>query len=102
MESDFEAVQRLFSSENGVAVRMDAILSPHLSADGAIAQRNQSLDQRTKRLQDDQVALDARMKVIEQRYLKQFTALDGLLSQLQSTSLYLGQQLANLPKIGKE
>lgn len=102
MESDFQAVQRLFSSESGVAVRMDAILSPHLSADGAIAQRNQSLDQRTKRLQDDQIALDARMKVIEQRYVNQFTALDGLLAQLQSTSVYLGQQLANLPKIGKE
>ncbi len=102
MEADFQAVQRIFSSENGVAVRLDSIVSPHLSADGSIANRNKSLDDRTKRLQDDQAALDARMQVIEQRYMKQFTALDSLLAQLQSTSLYLGQQLANLPKIGKE
>lgn len=102
MQADFQSVQRIFSSESGIATRMDAIVSPHLSADGAIAQRNKSLDERTKRLQDDQVALEARMKVVEQRYLKQFTALDSLLSQLQSTSAYLGQQLANLPKIGKE
>ena len=102
MQADFQAVQRIFSSESGIAVRMDAIVSPHLSADGSIAHRNKSLDDRTKRLQDDQAALDARMKVIEQRYLQQFTALDSLLAQLQSTSAYLGQQLANLPKIGKE
>ncbi len=102
MAADFQSVQRIFSSESGIAVRMDAIISPHLSADGSISVRNKSLDDRTKRLEDDQAALDARMKVLEQRYMKQFTALDSLLAQLQSTSAYLGQQLANLPKIGKE
>lgn len=100
LESDFAAVQRVFSSENGIAVRLDKALEPHLSADGSIAQRNQTLNDRTKKLDDDQVALDARMQVIEQRYIKQFTALDSLLAQLQATSMYLGQQLANLPKIG--
>jgi flagellar hook-associated protein 2 len=102
LETDFESVKHLFSSEDGIAHRMDEIVSPHLSTDGSISQRNKSLDDRTKKLEDDQAALDARMLVIEQRYSKQFTALDSLLAQLQSTSAYLGQQLANLPKIGKE
>jgi flagellar hook-associated protein 2 len=102
LESDFEAVQRVFTAEDGVAKRMSAILDPHLSVEGSIAQRNKSLDTRTKRLEDDQAALDARMQVIEQRYSKQFTALDTLLAQLQTTSGYLAQQLANLPKIGGE
>jgi flagellar hook-associated protein 2 len=45
-------------------------------------------------------ALALRMEQIEARYRKQFTALDSLLSQLQTTSSYLSQQLANIPKIG--
>lgn len=102
LQTDFESVQRLFSAEDGVAVRMDTMLDAHLSIEGSIAQRNKSLDTRTKRLEDDQAALDARMQVIEQRYSKQFTALDTLLAQLQTTSGYLSQQLANLPKIGGE
>jgi flagellar hook-associated protein 2 len=102
LETDFESVKHLFSSEDGIAQRLDKVVAPQLSVDGSISQRNKSLDDRTKKLQDDQAALDARMLVIEQRYSKQFTALDSLLAQLQSTSAYLGQQLANLPKIGKE
>ncbi|WBV67238.1 hypothetical protein PGH44_08450 [Legionella pneumophila] len=43
--------------------------------------------------------IDIRRKSIETRYLKQFTALDTLLSQLQSTSVFLSQQLANLPQL---
>ena len=40
------------------------------------------------------------MEQIEARYRRQFTALDSLLSQLQTTSSYLAQQLANVPKAG--
>ena len=40
------------------------------------------------------------MEQIESRYRKQFTALDSLLAQLQTTSSYLAQQLASVPKAG--
>jgi len=40
------------------------------------------------------------MAVVQQRYLKQFNALDSLMSSLQSTANYLTQQLANSAKIG--
>ncbi|MFO7305999.1 MAG: flagellar filament capping protein FliD [Gammaproteobacteria bacterium] len=98
LESDLAAVQRIFSAESGIAVRLDNVLAPHLAPDGSLALRNQTLNDRTKKLDADLAALDARMQVIEERYIKQFTALDTLLAQLQSTSAYLGQQLANLPK----
>jgi flagellar hook-associated protein 2 len=102
LQDDLGAVQRIFTGENGLAARIDKILSPHLSADGSIAQRNQSLDERSKRLEKDAEALDARMKVVQDRYLKQFIALDTLLAQSQSTATYLTQQLANLPKVGQD
>lgn len=102
LENDFAAVKFLFTSEDGMAQRLDKALSRHLSADGSFATRTKSLDERTKKLEDDMAALDARMQVIEQRYIKQFTALDSLLAQLQTTSSYLAQQIANLPKISKD
>jgi flagellar hook-associated protein 2 len=37
---------------------------------------------------------------VQARYLKQFQALDSLLSGMQQTSTYLSQQLANLPGSG--
>jgi len=40
----------------------------------------------------------ARLDRVQQAYLNQFNALDATLAQLQSTSTYLTQQLANLPK----
>jgi flagellar hook-associated protein 2 len=36
---------------------------------------------------------------IEARYRAQFTALDSLIGSMSSTSSFLNQQLANLPKI---
>lgn len=100
LRSDSDAVQNFFATESGLAARLDKIIAPQLSVDGSIAERNKTLDARSKRLENDTIALNARMKVLEARYMKQFTALDTLLAQSQSTSSYLAQQLANLPKVG--
>jgi len=39
------------------------------------------------------------MAQVQAAYLKQFTALDTLLSSLQTTSSYLTQQIDNLPSL---
>jgi flagellar hook-associated protein 2 len=101
LEDDFDSVAAVFGSEGGVAARLSAAIEPRLAATGEIALRNKGLTDRTSSLQKEQAALELRMARIEERYRKQFTALDGLLSQMQSTSSYLAQQLANLPKIGE-
>ena len=62
--------------------------------------RNTTLKRQLDDVSRDKEALALRMEQIEARYRKQFTALDGLLSQLQTTSSYLAQQLASVPKAG--
>ena len=42
--------------------------------------------------------LNARLAVTEKRYRAQFTALDGVISKMSTTSSFLTQQLANLNK----
>jgi flagellar hook-associated protein 2 len=99
LAKDFSAVGAVFGSENGVAARMSAAIEKRLASTGDIATRNASLDKTTKQIAKDQAALDARMTILTTQYTAQFSKLDTLLSQLQSTSSYLTQQLANLPTI---
>lgn len=99
LAADPQAVTAIFSGENGVASRMGTYVDARLSSAGEIASRNASLARRQDELADRREALDARMQVIQERYLKQFTALDSLLAQLQSTSTYLTQQLDGLSQL---
>ena len=100
LDSDPDAVAHLFGSENGVAARLYAQVETRLASGSDLDSRNTSLKGDLDQIGRDKEALALRMAQIEARYRKQFTALDSLLAQLQSTSSYLTQQLANLPKPG--
>ena len=50
-----------------------------------------------KDLADQKTALDARMTALQTRLQTQFAAADALISQLNSTSTFLSQQLSALP-----
>jgi flagellar hook-associated protein 2 len=100
LETDPESVAELFGSENGVAARLFSQLEDRLATDGDIESRNTRLKDELKGIDRDKEALNLRMAQVETRLRKQFTALDSLLSQMQSTSSYLTQQLATIPKIG--
>jgi flagellar hook-associated protein 2 len=92
---DPAAVSRLFTLENkGLAPRLDSYIKDRLADGGEIAARDASISVRRKELTSAKAAVDTRMQLIQTRYLKQFNALDSLLSQMQSTSTYLTQQLS--------
>ncbi|MEP7311481.1 MAG: flagellar filament capping protein FliD [Pseudomonadota bacterium] len=84
----------LFGSTDGVARRLDTFLTSHLATGGDITLRDGGIATRRKDLTRQKDALDARMAVIQARYLKQFNALDSLLTRMQSTSSYLASQLS--------
>jgi flagellar hook-associated protein 2 len=100
LEADFDGVSRLFASENGVAARLSTALDARLQASAEIDIRTKRLNQKSIDLQKQQAALELRMAKIEQRYRAQFITLDTMLSQMQTTSSYLAQQLDNISKIG--
>ena len=99
LAADPDAVSRVFSSESGVAVRMSQFLDERLSSTGEFAARNDRITSQRRRLDQEKEALEARMVVVQQRYLKQFTAMDALLAQMSNTSSYLSQQLDGLSKL---
>lgn len=97
LAADFDAVSRVFASAEGVAAKLDARLDEWLAADAPLAARSTRLQDARNGFVQERERLDRRMDAIEARYRAQFSALDTLLSGLQSTSAYLAQQLANLP-----
>jgi flagellar hook-associated protein 2 len=88
------AVSDIFTSENGVAVRLADLMGTKTSATGELTVRSSNITDSLVDLKDQQDVLNARMKVIEQRYFKQFNALDTLLAQLNTTATSLDSWLA--------
>lgn len=101
LDSDFDAIGTLFGSETGVAAVLYEQTEARLDADGAIENRSQNLVKQKLALDKRQSDIDARMEIALRRYVKQFTSLDTLLSQLTTTSSYLTQQFDSLAKLNK-
>jgi flagellar hook-associated protein 2 len=100
LAKDSTSVSELFASEgDGFANRMSSLAGSWLEDNGLIESHTDGLNARINDLADSQASLESRLTTIEQRYWDQFTALDVLMGQLQSTSSYLTQQLAALPDL---
>ncbi|MBC7984416.1 MAG: flagellar filament capping protein FliD [Candidatus Obscuribacterales bacterium] len=99
LNKNSDAAGNVFAGSGGVATRLWNLLDPVLKSNGTIDSRNQGLDKTTKDVEKQRIALDVRMASVEARYMRQFTALDQVLTRLQSTSSFLTQQLTQIAKI---
>lgn len=95
--------EALAANLSGVSSTVTAFGSAFQSAaealvdlEGTITIRQASLDTLIDNLETRREELQRRVNAVEARYSKQFTALDKLMSQLQTQSAYLTQQLASL------
>jgi len=83
---------RLFGGTGGLAERMKTATEGILGDQGSIKARTEGLQETVDRLQDQydrtKVSIDATMK----NYRTQFSRLDALVAQMNSTSAYLTQQ----------
>lgn len=98
IDNDFTAVSQLFSGDEGLSSRLDSLLERYVASDGILTSRTDGIQEQLDTIADDRLNLETRLATIEARYRSQFTALDALVSQLQSVGSFLTQQLANLPR----
>ena len=68
-----------------------------LDQGGIIDSRKDSLNRQSDDIDDRISSIEYRLEIVERRYRAQFTALDGLVANLNSTGSFLTQQLGNLP-----
>ncbi len=84
------------SYSQGFAYRLNELTGILLGEDGPISSRTEGLTAIIKRLENEQTRMGTRMTAIEKQYRTQFTALDVLISNLNTTSTFLTQQLEAL------
>jgi flagellar hook-associated protein 2 len=100
LSTNFNAVSQLFSGTNGIAAQLNTQLNTDLAANTGpvdsysqtLVQQNNELSQQATDLTNEEAALTASMT-------QQFSALNTLLSSLQTTSAYLTQAFADLPQV---
>ncbi|MBS3958822.1 MAG: flagellar filament capping protein FliD [Xanthomonadaceae bacterium] len=98
--ADPRAVERVFDKARAdslgaaLAGRLDGAIGP---GSGLLEARTNALNERLRNLQADRQRLDVRIGRVEDGLRRQFTALDGLVAQLQTTQNFLTRELARLP-----
>lgn len=83
----------------GFASSLLDTLDAYLDSDGILDDRSASLDAQTSDVEAERALLDERILTLEERLREEFTQLEIVLAQLQSTSEFLTQQLSALPSI---
>ena len=98
IDDDFNGVVQLFSDPDaGFAQAIDAVVSSYVDTGGLIQARTDGLSESRSQIDDDIERIEDRIVLTEQRLRRQYAALDSLVGQLNATSTFLTQQLANSP-----
>lgn len=97
LAADYEGVTKLVEKVgNAFKTGLDSLTS----STGTISGLTDNVKNMIKSLDARSEVLQARLTRIEDRYRKQFSALDSTIAGMKQTSSYLTQQLASLPGVG--
>jgi flagellar hook-associated protein 2 len=99
LSTNFSAVSQLFSGTGGVAFTLNSDLTSALNSTGAIAATSSTLVKQENALTKQESQLNDQMTALTASLTQQYSALNALLSSLQTTSAYLTQQFASLPTV---
>lgn len=97
LQANPDAMTALFTQPDaaqGIAERMVDTIDRFLASGGALSNRTSGLNKSIQEIQDQRDRLDMRIAAYEERLIKQFSAADALIAQIQSTGDYVSQQLA--------
>ena len=100
INTDFAGMAELFAHDNqGYLFRLDGLIDRFVQTEGLIDVRQDGLNSRIDVTEQRIADMEYRLEIREQRLRNQFTLLDTLMGELQSTSTFLSQQLAALPNL---
>lgn len=100
LENNYDKIADLFGGTGGISKSLDKIISQFTDRDGLLVNKETSLKDQLKKNSKDREAFERYIVSYEETLRQRYGALDSTLGQLQSTSSYLVQQLANLPRYG--
>ncbi len=95
-------IQNLFTNaDTGFIPALENVIESYTDSDGILSNRTEGLNAEKTSIDDDIERLELRLEATEARLRARFASLDALVSQLNSTSSFLTQQLANLPTLNQ-
>lgn len=106
IQNDLESVEKLFVGESGVegiATKFKSYLDGMTdSADGILASKKKTTESSVRRIDSQILRQEARLEKREEMLRAQFTAMEQLVSAMNSQGAYLSQQLANISLMGSQ
>tara|TARA_A100001035_G_scaffold210921_1_gene170793 strand:+ start:99 stop:512 length:414 start_codon:yes stop_codon:yes gene_type:complete len=113
LSENFEDVIKIFSADTdnqtrfssdaaGIAGDIKALIENATASDGYLTTAEQSLQSRTSDYNEDLEELNERMATIEERYNRQFLAMQTIIEEMNSTKESLISSLENLPFTRKD
>lgn len=98
LSADLQSVSDVFSSSDGVAVRLHAKVTSFLQSGGPLDSQQTSLKKRLSDLEERKADVQARLDNMQKALQKQFTAMDLAVGQFNSTGTFLSNWIGNLNK----
>lgn len=99
LSTNLGAVSQLFSASTGIAATLNNEITNDLSTNGSISGAAQTLTAQENALTQQSNTLTQQMAALSASLTQQYSALNTLLSTLQTTSAYLTQAFDTLPKV---
>ncbi len=101
LDGNLDDVAELFSSSNGIAIKLDGVLNEYVKSGGIIDLKTEGLNTTIDGIEAEFEQLQLSLDALEERLLAQFAALDILVNELNSTASFLEQQFQSLAGINK-
>ncbi len=96
LANNFDDVAQLLGGDDGIFTKLDEKVDDFLASDGLIASRNNTFLAQLKDIDAQRERLTLRVESFQERIRKQYTNLDILVGQLQSTGDFVTQQLETI------
>ncbi len=99
VDNELMSMIDFFTAEEGFSAQLSESLDMYTDPEGLLNSRKKGFDSRLDSLDNQRERLEFRLEMVEDRYRKEFTALDSMMAELNTTSQRMSQQLATLPGI---
>tara|TARA_R110000851_G_scaffold165169_2_gene310025 strand:- start:234987 stop:236384 length:1398 start_codon:yes stop_codon:yes gene_type:complete len=99
LENNLDDVENLLIDDNGIATRLEQSAKNILDSKGLIASATTGAKTTAERLQEQYDSTSERIDVRMENYKRQFSALDSMVSEMNSLSNYLTQQMGMLENL---
>lgn len=99
LSDNLDDVAQLFSTENGVATKLDSVVNEYIKTNGLLDTKTAGLNETIENINSDLVSLQLSLEKLESRLLAQFSAMDAIVAQLNNTSSFLTQQFEIMSNI---